>query len=319
VNVEVRVRSCWDLAWFVFVWLFLGAHCVGAQGPEARDSAQACSLGHLKASTVVSGFEFRSYKDDEGNWGACLQVLQDRRIVFQRSGNNYYEFTLGQPASDDHVIPAIANGADIIGRGMPNMVVSHSTGGAHCCRTDYVFELRPRFRLVAKLNSQDADEAHFADMDGKGRYYYVTTDWVFAYWPGSFAGSPAHEVVLRFVNDDRDGSYHLALDKMAKPAPSATEWAKALGRVRGELALERKNMANALPTFLWSEVMDLIYTGHPDLAWKFLDEAGPEAQAGTLPNLADFCSVLKTSQYWGDLKGTMRNAPPTCRDAVPGR
>ena len=29
---------------------------------------------------------------------------------------------------------------------------------------------------------------------------------------------------------------------------------------------------------MWQTVLDLIYTGHSDLAWKFMDAAGPKAQ-----------------------------------------
>lgn len=113
--------------------------------------------------------------------------------------------------------------------------------------------------------------------------------------------------------------FHLALDKMQRPAPTTDEWQKGLADVRHELTLEEKNMFNFLPQVLWKEVLDLIYTGHSDLAWKFLNEAGPKAQAGPYPDLATFCSKLKTSPYWPDLEPTLRDTPAACANAKPDR
>jgi hypothetical protein len=68
---------------------------------------------------------------------------------------------------------------------------------------------------------------------------------------------------------------------------------------------------------LWNTVLDLIYTGHSDLAWKFINEAGPKAQPGTNATLADFCSVLKVSPYWPDLEPTVKDMPSACANAKP--
>ncbi len=52
--------------------------------------------------------------------------------------------------------------------------------------------------------------------------------------------------------DGNDGvGYHLALDKMARPAPTESEWAASLAKVKHELELNDSNMANDLPDVLW--------------------------------------------------------------------
>jgi hypothetical protein len=286
---------------------------LGEQFP-ARKPQQICSSAHLQDKVSIDDFDFRSYEDDESGQ-ACLQVLHAGKIIFERTNDNFGSFILGQKASG--AIPAIPNGTSVTGDNRPEMIVSQWTGGAHCCRLDYVFQLLPEFKLVTTLDARDSDGAHFADLDGNGQYYYLADDWTFAYWWESFAGSPVHSVVLQFVKGSRGGKFRLAMQKMAKPAPSPAEWAKALSDVNQELELEGRNMANDLPRVLWQEVLDLIYTGHSDLAWKFLEQAGPKAQQGAYPDLADFCSMLKSSPYFADLSKTMRDVPASCSAAKP--
>jgi len=288
-----------------------------AQRPPEQKPPRTCNAAYLKNSVLVDGVKFRVYKNDKSG-EKCLQIVQAGKLLFERTDDNDGAFTLGQQANKDGTIAAIPDGVDITGRGHADMIVTEWTGGAHCCRLDHVFELRPKVRLLAELHAQDADESHFADLDKDGRYYYVTADYTFAYWWGSFAGSPVHEVILRFVNDRNGGQYHLAFDKMARPAPSEAEWADALARVKGELDLNDTNMANNLAQVLWQEVMDFIYTGHSDLAWKLLKEVGPKAQQGGYPSLTDFCLTLKASPYWPDLRETMHGTPPACLNAKPG-
>ncbi|MDE3163815.1 MAG: hypothetical protein KGL64_11195 [Acidobacteriota bacterium] len=286
-----------------------------AQFP-ANDVERACTVGQMKDSVKVGKFLFRSYRNLESG-ESCLRVLAGQRIIFQRTNDNGGRFQMGQAADKEFGIPAIPNGTDITGRGRPNMIVSAYSGVAHCCLQHYIFELEPTFRLLATVNDMDDDAAHF-ERDGD-RYYLHTADWTFAYWWQSFAGSPNHSVVLRYVDDEKVGGFHLAMDKMRTPTPTPEEWQKAVGSVRHELALGQRKMANDLPDILWQEVLNLIYTDHSELAWKFIDEVSPLAQQGTYPNLADFCGRLKKSPYWLDLEATLRNTPAACANAKPSK
>ncbi len=243
--------------------------------------------------------------------------MQNGKVTFRRTLGNDGHYALGQPADKEWKVPPIVNGTDITGRGHPDMIVYFYTGGAHCCLMHYIFELEPQFKLLATLDARDTWPAYFADLDKNHHYYYMAEDWTFAYWWMSFAGSPFHSVVLHYVDDSKGGGFHLAIDKMQAPAPTTEEWQKVLRDVRQELRLELQNIFNSLPNVLWQEVLDLIYTGHSDLAWKFLDEVGPGAQQGSYPDLAAFCSKLKSSPYWPDLAPTLQNPPPACANAKP--
>ena len=288
------------------------AGLLAAQFP-AKDPAAACSGGHLKQAARVGLLDFKAYRDEvSGN--ACLQVLRGGNVIFRRTNDNGGDYTIGQPADLDSKASAIANGTDITGRGNPDMIVSYWTGGAHCCLLHYVFELEPTFRLLATLDAEDDDMAHFEQLDDH-RYYYVSADWTFSYWPSSFAGSPSAPIVLQFVDDASGGGYHLALDKMRQPKPSSSEWADEINTA--SQTLKDNSLELDSGSTIWYPVMNLIYTGHSDLAWKFLDESWPGNDKKKDEWIEDFCSILKVSKYWPDLKATVTNAPAACANAKP--
>ena len=177
--------------------------------------------------------QFTAYKSSDG---ACVQATSGGKVVYNHSVDSFETFTLGQPADAQDNIAAIANGTDVTGRGRPDMIVSLFTGGAHCCTIHYVFELEPQFKLLATLNDSDDDLAHFARSGADPRYYYITADWTFGYWPTCFACSPSELVTLQWVDDDKGGGFHLAMDKMQKPAPTPAEWNKKLSAAQAVVA-----------------------------------------------------------------------------------
>jgi hypothetical protein len=280
-----------------------------AQGP-ASDPVKACSQPNQVGTATVGQFTFTTYHSDDG---ACLQVLTGGKVVYSSALDSYQSFTLGQAANAEYKVSTIANGTDVTGRGNPDMIVSLYTGGAHCCTIHYVFELAPAFKLLATLNDTNDDMAHFERLSD-GHYYYVTADWTFGYWPTCFACSPSEVVTLRWVNDANGGGFHLAMDKMQTPAPTTAEWNKDLAATQKAVTA---GDADSIGTTMWQTVLDLIYGGHSDLAWKFLDAAGPKAQLQPFPALADFCGLLKTSPYWPDLQPTLIATPAACANAKP--
>ena len=94
------------------------------------------------------------------------------------------------------------------------------------------------------------------------------------------------------------------MDKMQIPAPTTAEWNKELSAAQKVVAA---GDADSIGTTMWQTVLDLIYGGKSDLAWKFVDALGAKAKQNPLPTLGDFCSVLKTSPYWPDLQPTLKD------------
>jgi hypothetical protein len=292
--------------------LILSSPMLAAQFP-ADNPAMACASDQLKDSARVGHFVFRTYENTRFG-DACLQVFRNDLVVFRRTLGNNGHYTLGQPAGQYWKFPAITNGTDITGRGHPDMIVSFYTGGAHCCLSHFVFELEPDFKLLATLNAEDGDGAHFFAIDHA--YYYAANDWTFAYWRTDFADSPAPTIILRYFDDGKGGGYHLALDKMHRPDPTPTEWRKAIETARAAFTENSPHLMGIGPA-LWGSMLDLIYTGHSGLAWSLFETAWPSKRLGRDKFLAGFCSQLKTSPYWPDLEPTLHNMPPACANAKP--
>jgi hypothetical protein len=287
---------------FLSTFLLMAPVALTAQFP-VEDPADACSLSHLKDAARVGDYLFRTY-EDKATGERCFQVFHGGKVIFRRTNDNGGWFTIGQPARKEDNVPAIPNGTDVTGRGRPNMIVAAYTGGAHCCSVHYVFELEPEFKLLETLNDQDDDVAHFEKVGNK--YLYKTTDWTFAYWPSCFACSPSEPVLLQFEENGNVNGFHLALDKMQKPAPTEEEWNAQLSAAR---KVVHDQDVGSVGRTLWSTVLDLIYSGHSDVQGGQFADIGLEA----------FCMVLKSSPYWADLEPTLHDTPPTCANAKPRR
>lgn len=280
-----------------------------ADNPDA-----ACSHENLKHVSNVDHYVFESYRN-EHNGTACLLVLRNREIILRYTNGNDGEYLIGQHPDPKRYwdVPEIPDGTDITGEGYPNMIVSSYSGGAHCCLSTYIFRLEPTFKLIATLDAQDSWPAYFADLDHNHHYFWFARDWTFAYWPSSFAGSPSAPVILQFETNRKGGKYHLALQKMHRPAPSSNEWAKEKNDARAMFASGGLDISSG-PT-LWNSILNLIYSGHSELAWKFFSQTWPSKLSGKDEWLGNFCSVLMSSPYWPDLKSSVQNAPPACANA----
>jgi hypothetical protein len=215
-----------------------------------------------------------------------LLVYKNDRLIYIQRGEH-----LGIAGAYQRKDPLAPLGRDITGNGIPNMVIKEYTGGAHCCSFTYIFELSDVFRLVAVIPTTHSD-GNFAHLDDDDIPEFVFNDWHFAYWATSFAGSPSPEMILRY----QDGTYRPAIDLLRQPAP---EWAE----LEEQAQRMRKSFweSGGLPELL-ETMLDLIYSGHADLAWKFLDAAWPSEFAGKDEFLIAFLHKLSANIYWPELQ-----------------
>lgn len=290
---------------FAILLLTLSSSLAFAQ----TDADNPCTGVRLAKSVAVQGYTFRTYEATDPDGPRCMRIYHNGKVVYRLSGDQQYY--LGQPGDSSYKIPPVPNGVDLTGEGRPDMIVTSWSGGAHCCFTHYIFELEPKLRLLAKIYDGDADLAHFEKVQHDRGYFYVTND-IWSYWPASFAGSVSHRVMLRW-----DGErFRLDLESMRWPPPTPQQWKSALKDV--DDALEDGGIPrDSLGVTLWDTTLDLIYTGHSDLAWKFVREVNPEALKGDNPSLEEFCAELKDDEYWPDLEPTMKDMPEECARAKP--
>ncbi|MBI4042483.1 MAG: hypothetical protein HY391_03295 [Deltaproteobacteria bacterium] len=196
-------------------------------------------------------------------------------------GNNFDETLNG---TDPH------SGRDITGNGLPNLIVSNWTGGAHCCHFLQVFELGKKFKKLVTVEAHsssvrlvDLDHDSFPEIE----FWDGSIDYLFA----SFAGSPPARVVLKFQKDH----YEIATHLMKKPAPTAKQMQKIKERIRA--AFEKEDSPD-LPYDFLNLMMDLSYTGHFELALKMADEIWPKTKPDLSKFKEDFTKALQETPYW---------------------
>ena len=60
----------------------------------------------------------------------------------------------------------------------------------------------------------------------------------------------------------------------------------------------------------WSAMLELIYAGHSDLAWKIWEEAWPKNKPAKSGFLGAFCERLTQSPYFYEFYQTLTPTPP---------
>ena len=179
-------------------------------------------------------------------------------------------------------------GRDVTGDRIPDVVIEAFTGGAHCCTQALVLGLGDTLMDYGLIDGADGD-IDFEDLDGDSVPEVRVGDWRFAYWRDyPFVESEVPDVILRFER----GAYRAACDLMSEDAPderTLRQRARSLasGWVGGDP-----------PPALYGYAVDLVYAGHPDLAWRFLDLAWPTQIQGKDDFVRDLRDRLAGSPCW---------------------
>ncbi len=272
-----------------------------------KPAAEQISLDKTK---TFGTYEVRLYWDSKCYAGGIYEILKDGQILYSEGGGKFHIGTLY--TKNDPL--AVQNGQDITGDGIPDLVITEWSGGAHCCMTVRIFQIGEEFKLLATIKPEDGDSGVFEDMDGDSSLEFKTVDFAFAYFPQSFAGSSAPKIVLRYSGQ---GGYRFAMDLMRVPPPTNDELTQC-----AEMARNQKTWITTYPAFdelrlkgkplqvpkanhpqqLWQLIVDLIYTGNEEYAWKFFNSAWPENVPGKDYYVQEFNKRLHGSQHWNDVQ-----------------
>lgn len=190
---------------------------------------------------------------------------------------------------------------DKTGDGTPDVAVGYFSGGAHCCFDLHFYEFGDTVRHVPYLATGDAGVVA-TGKSGTGGLRLETSDGVFRYWNVAFAYSPFPSVILKF----QDGEFRPNFAAMTKPAPSLAVLQKKAREARAKLTAAPYTGADFGPNdfeeAFWGEMLDLIYTGHEDLAWQYLDLVWRTDKPGKEIFIKDFTEQLNKSVYWQMIK-----------------
>jgi len=295
--------------------LVLGPQFLYAQVETAQPT---CTLQFFQHSVTVNGYIFKTYQErDASTESACLEVARAGQVVF-RKVEDQGSFSLGQRAERELGVPGIRPGTDVTGRGHPEMIVSYYSGGAHCCTSILLFELEPQLKLLSTLEVGDSSNSHFERDTQNGGYYFVGSDEGFAYWHTDFADSPIQKVILRPVSNEMGNlTFQLDLKKMHRRTPTEQEWQeKYLPQARAAFAPDAAFDNYYAGSALWAQMLDWIYGGQANWAWKLVNAAWPAEKPGKDDFLKEFCGQLAQSAYWPDLQTQISTPPAACEQGI---
>jgi len=168
----------------------------------------------------------------------------------------------------------------------------------------YVFSIGKEFRFIDKIEARHGGLVNFKDVNGDGVLKFFGHDWTFAYWNTCFAESPAPTIILKYKED----KYRLDVDLMRKPLPDSEEEKVLAEKLRVDDGWEKKvswaETDVTPPPEVWRHMLDLIYSGHSDAAWDFLDKVWPKNKSGKEEFLTSFRKQLAKSPYWNLIKAS---------------
>jgi hypothetical protein len=227
----------------------------------------------------------------------CFEILLSGKQVYFQKG---MIFKVGSSDNDVEInTNAPKMGQCIVGDKEPDLVITEINGGNNPLCNYYIFQISKTFKFIAQI--KDAGDGEFKDLRGNGDLDLISFDWTFKYWNCGGAESPEPTVIYRY----QDHKYRLDLEKMKKPAPTkqgledmAAGFKAQFANIQTDMFIDKKWSA---PYEMWGKMLDLIYSGNMDLAWKLCDLSWPEKHPGKALFLKEFKEELATSEYYKDI------------------
>jgi hypothetical protein len=257
--------------------------------------------GVMKDEAVIGSYIVRTYRNP--NNGGSFEILKSDERVWAQYG---WSFQIGG-RGNIHAWPDFnLVGEDLTGDGNANLVIYEWSGGAHCCFTMQLFDVSEEFELITEINGRDGVPKFF-DWNQDGVAEIMVSDMSYAYFPGSFADSPAPTVVLKW----HDGSYIPDMEWMSKPITNMDEFMEEFHEYArqvkdSEVWTSGPNGEYSryhIPEDLFGFALcDLMYKGHEELGWKFIREAWTDKFPVDEELLDEFRERMESSPYWQELK-----------------
>ena len=178
----------------------------------------------------------------------------------------------------------------VLGRKTKQLVVVQASGGAHCCFSYRIYNLRPNFSLLfdsANYPIGDGfDELEFNDIDGDGVHEFTQRSMTFHYWNDlAYVSSPEPTVVFQY--NPRTNKFHPENKKFS---------AYLLKDVEKDI----KALDSNDPGLHWVRSLDItlryIFAGKERTGWKFYDK-----QFGLKPGQRDKIKTKIKNTLKGDV------------------
>jgi hypothetical protein len=267
---------------------YFSAIKVNSVNPDAGIVEQEISgKGCLKDEVIWGDYVLRTYR---GEYEGLIEIDFRGRVAYQQKGHAFY-ISGKELLKKEQVVPM---GLDLTGDGKQNFLFYEWSGGAHCCFNATILTTEIPIKQVAIIEGRHTVPV-FEDLDDDGLYEVIVRDWTYDYWPQSFAGSPAPEVILVY-----NGSEYVPSKLfMFREAPSEKELKEKVTEVKNELTTTY-DIYKGLP---FQYALNLMYTGHEELGWQFIEQVWPESESKEKEELIESLrGLMEHSSYWQKLK-----------------
>jgi hypothetical protein len=277
-----------------------GKSAAKAKGGEIKTSSElkkesAAMKSKPKSTEKVN---MKDYKFSISADKSSFEVSKNGQVILTKSAGEKESFQLGAGEGDKSFPKA---GTDLTGDGRPDVVLKTKSEKDSCSNVYSVFSVGDDMALEAEIRGL-SDGIEFKDLDKDGIPEIIGHDCTFLDWWAALGKPPAPKIILRYI----EGSGYVLADDLMRKDPPADE----------DMQVYADSLKNGSISRVWSYMLDLIYTGNGDTAWKFYDmvewNSEWETQATDDDNskgkgdkqeyLEAFKEHLSTSPYWGALK-----------------
>lgn len=229
--------------------------------------------------------------EDKRFYEGCFEILRAGKQVFFKSGGGFsVSDKMGNCLTKDK---------------QPNLVVSEYQFGRDAGDVAHIFQIGDTFKHIDSVGRGDSG-LEFKDLRHDGNLEIVMQDCgTFVDWHACKNASPTPNVIFHYVS----GKYLIDLESMKKPAPTDQELNKMAAGFKAAFAGETVSTNDvffagcnwAAPDGMWGAMLDLIYSGNMESAWKLCDLSWPEKYPGKEFFLKDFKAQLAKSPYHKDI------------------
>lgn len=214
-----------------------------------------------------------------------INIFKGNKKVFEEKDEYFYFLPNGYVSSEK-----INIGDDINKNRIPDLVVSKSTGGVHCCQFLYIFELGDQLKKILEIDGGSYG-FKFIDLDGDKIPEIEFWDWPIDELFTSFALSSQGKVIMKHDKD----RYKVAFSLMKKSKPSLIEIRKIEERMKQSFNKDRHEGMS----IILESIMELSYSGHHKLALDIAERSWPKDKLGDfLKFKKKLMDALNESPYW---------------------
>ncbi len=252
-------------------------------------------IGKVNTAEKVNmkDYEFKLSSDK-----STFEVLKKGQVILSKQAGEKESFQMTSDSKEKSLPKA---GTDMTGDGRPDVVLKTKSEKDSCSNIYSVFAVGDDMALIAEIKGL-ADGIEFKDLDKDGIMEIIGKDCTFLDWWAALGTPPAPKLVLRYL----EGSGYVLADELMRKDPPVVEDMQAYAD-----SCKGKPISK-----VWSYMLDLIYTGAGDDAWKFYDmvewdsdwesETAADTEAGGKDNKTEYLEAFKehlsTSPYWQSLK-----------------